>query len=239
MKILRFVFDWANKKRFITDTNNASSATCSTPLTSGIQFSNSTKQFQLVRPRALRHGCACSDSKRGCEWFFRETQLICSAFAGEYCSTRPNKYRWRILPPQNGHTKYYKRWYDSTPRIFQPLQISLRSSFAQYKAIISWSFITFLFVVQRPFTYKDNKKIVSLRKNKKISKKFRMIQKSAGKKYFLCAFKLNVIHRRLPPVESLCFNFVSISSCSASLKSWFLLILVLFLVLLSTLSIIL
>ena len=47
----------------------------------------------------------------------------------------------------------------------------------------------FLFVVQRPFTYKDNKKIVSLRKNKKISKKIRIIQKSAGKKYFLCAFK--------------------------------------------------
>ena len=45
-----------------------------------------------------------------------------------------------------------------------------------------------------------------------------MIQKSAGKKYFLCAFKLNVIHRRLPPVESLCFNYVGIYSRSASLK---------------------
>lgn len=72
--------------------------------------------------------------------------------------------------------------------------------------------------MQRPFTYKDNKKIVSLRENIKFLKKFLLIQKSAREKFFLCAFKLNVIHRRLPPVESLCFNLVSIYPRSVSLK---------------------
>lgn len=75
--------------------------------------------------------------------------------------------------------------------------------------------------MQRPFTYKDNKKIISLHENIKFLKKLLLIQKSAREKFFLCAFKLNVIHRRLPPVESLCFNLVSIYPRSVSLKLFF------------------